>query len=74
MLQHGGLKRKSGSAPARSYNFLFEAISVSYTSQPETATLEKANSENMPILVSSLPAFEVVGRLYKLGIKGIDDA
>jgi hypothetical protein len=42
--------------------------------QPEEATLEKAKSENIPIIVSELPAFEVVGRLYRLGITGIDDA
>ncbi len=42
--------------------------------QPEAATLEKAKSENIPILVSQLPAFEVAGRLYGLGITGMDDA
>ena len=42
--------------------------------QPEAATLEKAKNENIPILVSQLPAFEVAGRLYKLGITGVDDA
>ncbi len=42
--------------------------------QPEAATLEKAKGENIPILVSYLPAFEVAGRLYKLGITGVDDA
>jgi predicted transcriptional regulator len=42
--------------------------------QPEDATLEKAKSEQIPILVSSLPAFEVAGKLYQLGISGIKDA
>ena len=42
--------------------------------QPEAATLEKAKDENIPLLVSSLPAFELTGRLYKLGITGMDDA
>jgi hypothetical protein len=42
--------------------------------QPEAATLEKAKSGNIPILVSQLPAFEVAGRLYGLGITGVDDA
>ena len=42
--------------------------------QPEDATLEKAKSEKIPILVSPLPAFEVAGRLYQLGISGIEDA
>jgi hypothetical protein len=42
--------------------------------QPEEATLNKAISENVPLLVSALPAFELVGRLYALGVAGIDDA
>ena len=42
--------------------------------QPEAATLEKAKRENIPVLISELPAFEVVGRLYRLGITGVDDA
>jgi hypothetical protein len=41
---------------------------------PEPATLEKAEEEGLPILVSTLPAFEVAGRLYQLGISGIKDA
>ena len=42
--------------------------------QPEAETLEKAKGENIPILISSLPAFELAGRLYKLGITGMDNA
>jgi hypothetical protein len=42
--------------------------------QPEKATLEKARVENIPLFVSTLPAFEVVGRLYQLGIFGTGDA
>ena len=42
--------------------------------QPEAETLEKAKGENIPILVSKLPAFELAGRLYKLGITGMYDA
>ena len=34
-------------------------------------TLKKAEEENIPILVSELPAFELVGRLYQLGIRGV---
>lgn len=37
---------------------------------PEEETLKKAKAENMPILVSKLPAFELVGKLYALGISG----
>lgn len=38
--------------------------------EPEAQTLEKAEQERIPILVSRLPAFEVVGRLYTHGIVG----
>jgi serine kinase of HPr protein (carbohydrate metabolism regulator) len=39
--------------------------------QPEEETVSKAEEENIPIMVSSLPAFELIGRLYELGISGI---
>ncbi len=39
--------------------------------RPEAETLEKAEEENIPMMVSRLPAFELIGRLYKLGITGI---
>lgn len=38
--------------------------------EPEAAAAERAESENIPILVSDLPAFDVVGRLHQLGITG----
>jgi hypothetical protein len=38
--------------------------------EPESDTLEKAVEENIPLLVSSLPAFELIGRLYSLGLSG----
>jgi hypothetical protein len=38
--------------------------------EPQDDTLEKAEAEKIPILVSDLPAFELVGRLYSLGIRG----
>ncbi len=34
--------------------------------KPEEETLEKAEQENIPIMVTELPAFEIVGRLYRL--------
>ena len=34
--------------------------------QPEEETLRKAIDENVPLLVSSLPAFELIGKLYRL--------
>jgi serine kinase of HPr protein (carbohydrate metabolism regulator) len=40
--------------------------------QPEKDTIVKAGEENIPILVSSLSAFELVGRLYKAGIRGAE--
>ena len=42
--------------------------------QPTPDTLKKAQIENIPVFVSRLPAFEIVGRLYQLGISGTADA
>jgi predicted transcriptional regulator len=39
--------------------------------KPDEETIEKAKSENIPILVSELHTFEVVGRLYQMGISGM---
>ena len=39
--------------------------------EPEADTLAKARQENVPLLVSALPAFELIGRLYGLGLSGI---
>ncbi len=39
--------------------------------KPEKETLKKAKQENIPILVSKLSAFELVGKLYGLGVSGI---
>ena len=38
--------------------------------QPEKDTIAKAEEENIPILVSGLSAFELVGKLYEAGIRG----
>lgn len=38
--------------------------------QPAEETVEKAEEENLVILTSPLPAFELVGRLYELGVRG----
>ena len=40
--------------------------------QPEQDTITKAEEEGIPVLVSSLSAFELVGRLYKAGIRGAE--
>lgn len=39
--------------------------------EPEEDTVEKAETEAIPLMVSQLPAFELVGRLYRLGIRGV---
>lgn len=38
---------------------------------PEDDTLKKAEEEKMPILISRLPAFELIGRLYQMGVRGV---
>ena len=38
--------------------------------EPENETIEKAEAENIAIMVTELPTFELVGRLYGLGITG----
>ncbi len=34
--------------------------------EPEKETLKKAEEENIPIIVTELPAFEIIGKLYRL--------
>jgi predicted transcriptional regulator len=38
--------------------------------EPDSDTLKKAEEEGMPILVSTLFTFELVGKLYQMGISG----
>ncbi len=38
--------------------------------KPEEQTAEKARQEGVPLMVSELQTFELVGRLYGLGISG----
>ncbi len=38
--------------------------------EPQQETLTKAEEEGVAILVTELPGFEVVGRLYQLGLRG----
>ncbi len=47
------------------------AIILINNREPEEQTLKKAIEEKIPILISELPAFELIGRLYELGIHGI---
>ena len=37
---------------------------------PEKETIKKAEEENVPVLVSKMNAFELIGKLYALGITG----
>lgn len=39
--------------------------------EPEQETIEKAETENIVIMVSELATFELVGRLYGLGVRGM---
>jgi hypothetical protein len=39
--------------------------------EPEPETVEKAEAENVVIMVSQMPTFELVGRLYSLGVSGM---
>lgn len=41
--------------------------------KPEEETVKKAMIKRLPILTSELPAFELVGRLYEFGIKGLPE-
>jgi hypothetical protein len=38
--------------------------------EPEEDTVAKAEAEGIPVMVSRLPAFELAGRLYSLGVRG----
>jgi serine kinase of HPr protein (carbohydrate metabolism regulator) len=37
---------------------------------PDSMTLKKAREEGIPILVSKMPAFELVGKLFEMGVAG----
>jgi hypothetical protein len=39
--------------------------------EPEEDTIKKAVEKKIPILSSKLPAFELIGKLYALGISGL---
>ncbi len=41
--------------------------------QIDKETLEKAEEEKIPILGTGMDAFQVVGKLYQLGIRGSDE-
>jgi len=39
--------------------------------EPDEETLRKATEEKIPIMVSRMPAFELIGNLYVMGINGM---
>ncbi len=47
------------------------AIVIVNGRQPEEETIEKAEEEGIPIMVSKMSAFELVGRLHSVGISGM---
>lgn len=38
--------------------------------EPDEETLKRAEEEGIPVMVTKLPAFELVGRLYQMGLAG----
>ncbi len=46
------------------------AIILVNSREPDESTLEKAADEDLPILVSNLSTFDLVGKLYEMGIRG----
>ncbi len=48
------------------------AIIIVSGRQPQDDTIQKAEQEGIPILVSKLPAFEIIGKLYGMGIPGAE--
>ena len=47
------------------------AVAVMINSrEPEADTVQKAEAEGLPILISDMHAFELVGRLFELGVSG----
>lgn len=38
--------------------------------EPDAETIRKAEAEEVPIMISAMPTFELVGNLFELGISG----
>jgi len=47
-------------------------VIVTEGSQLDAATLERAEAQGVPLLTTPLTSYTVVGRLYQLGIPGVD--
>lgn len=41
--------------------------------QPDEHTVQKAKVENLPLMTSPLPAFELSGQLHAFGVSGLHD-
>ena len=37
--------------------------------EPDPETLEKAEEQEVPIMVTALPAYELAGKLYEMGVR-----
>jgi hypothetical protein len=46
------------------------AVIIAGGVEPEEDTLNKSREVGIPLFATDLPAFEVVGRLYQLGVRG----
>ncbi len=44
-------------------------IILTNSCEPTGETLEKANQEKIPVMISDLPAFELTGKIYNLLVK-----
>jgi len=47
------------------------AVIIASDVQPDKETISKADAEEIPLLLTTLPVFEVVGLLYGKGITGV---
>jgi BioD-like phosphotransacetylase family protein len=47
-------------------------IIVTQGGEPDAATVEKAEQEGVSILTTPLTTYTVVGRLYELGVRGVE--
>jgi hypothetical protein len=45
------------------------AIIITEDAQPDQAVIDRANSEGLVLLSTPLPSFEVVGRLWEMGLR-----
>ncbi len=37
--------------------------------EPDALTIQKAKEQDVPVMISTLPAYELAGRLFRLGIR-----